>query len=104
MWNSIKQLDVAKADKKDLDAFVVETSSRDKLSLRRFEDLETDVATRVREEVLQTQERWTGLDNRVEENAKQFKHWEKMWEKLAGFVEDLVQKIAELQGAPAGKS
>lgn len=101
MWNSIKQLDAAKADKKDLDCFAVESSGRDKLSTRRLEDLESDVGNRVREEVLRAQERWSDLDGRVEENAKQFRHWERMWEKLAGFVEDLVTKISELQGAAA---
>jgi len=101
MWNSIKQLDTAKADKKELDAYAVENGSKDRLSSRRLEDLESDVGSRVREEVLKTQERWTDLEGRVEENAKQFRHWEKMWEKLATFVEDLVGKIAELQGAAA---
>lgn len=97
VWNSIKQLDTAKADKKDLDAFAVESSSRDRLSVQRVESLEFDISSRVREEVQKTQERWSDLDIRVEESARQFQHWEQMWERLAGYVEDLVARISELQ-------
>merc|ERR1712226_441047 len=104
MWNSIKQLDAAKADKKELDAYAVESSGRDRLSVQRIESLEVDLSSRVREEVQRTQERWSNLDMRVEENAKQFRHWEQMWERLAGYVEDLVVKIQELQGTAAAEA
>lgn len=97
IWNSIKQLDTAKADKKDVDSMALETGNRDKLSARRLEDLETDLGTRSRQETLRMQEKWTELDGKMDESARQFRHWEQMWEKLSGFVEDLVGKISDLQ-------
>merc|ERR1712151_1327318 len=95
---------VAKADKKELDAYAVESGGRDRLSAQRIESLETDLASRVREQVHITQERWSHLEVRVEENVKQFQHWEQMWERLAGYVEDLVVKIQELQGTAAAEA
>merc|ERR1712183_663834 len=70
----------------------------------RIESLEVDLSSRVREEVQRTQERWSNLDMRVDENSKQFRHWEQMWERLAGYVEDLVVKIQELQGTAAAEA
>jgi len=98
IWNSIKQLDTAKADKKDVDSFALETGNRDKLSSRRFDDLEADFASKSRQETLRIQEKWSELDGRLDESGRQFRHWEQMWEKLSGFVEDLVAKIGDLQG------
>eukprot|EP00930_Biecheleria_cincta_P057131 TRINITY_DN43110_c0_g1_i1.p1 TRINITY_DN43110_c0_g1~~TRINITY_DN43110_c0_g1_i1.p1 ORF type:complete len:657 (-),score=171.78 TRINITY_DN43110_c0_g1_i1:140-2110(-) len=99
MWNSIKQLDVAKADKKDVDNFAVETSNRDRQSSRRFEDLQAEITDQLREETLRVQEKCSELDAKVEDSAKQFQHWEQMWERLAGFVEELVMKVGDLQGS-----
>jgi len=99
IWNSIKQLDTAKADKKDVDNFALETLDRDKLSSRKLEDLESDFSMRSRQETLKLQEKWTEYDGRLEESARQFRHWEHMWEKLSGLVEDLVGKIGDLQQA-----
>lgn len=98
IWNSIKQLDTAKADKKDVDSFALETGNRDKLSVRRLEDLEADLASKSRQDTLRVQEKWSELEGRLDESGRQFRHWEQMWEKLSGFVEDLVAKIGDLQG------
>lgn len=98
IWTSIKQLDTAKADKKDVDNFAVETANRDKLSERRLGDLESDLTTKERQDTLRIQEKWNELDGRLDESGRQFRHWEQMWEKLSGFVEDLVVKINDLQG------
>jgi len=98
IWNSIKQLDLAKADKKDVDSFALETGSRDKLSQRRLEDLESDLASKSRTDTLRSQDKLTEIEGRLDESGRQFRHWEQMWEKLSGFVEDLVTKISDLQG------
>lgn len=98
IWNSIKQLDAAKLDKKDMDSFAVETSNRDRQSSRRLEDLQQAVTEKLREETLRVQEKCSELDVKVGDSAKQFHHWEQMWEKLAGFVEELVVKVGDLQG------
>jgi len=97
IWNSIKQLDAAKADKKDMDYFAVESSNRDRFSSRKLEDLQTLVGDKLREETLAVQERCSELDLKVDESAKQFRHWEQMWERLAGFVEELVVKVGDLK-------
>mmetsp|Transcript_63468 Transcript_63468/g.112861 ORF Transcript_63468/g.112861 Transcript_63468/m.112861 type:complete len:645 (-) Transcript_63468:88-2022(-) len=98
IWNSIKQLDAAKADKKEMDSFAVETSNRDRNSNRKLEDLQSLVAQKLHEETQAVQEKCSELDLKVDESAKQFRHWEQMWERLAGFVEDLVVKVGDLQG------
>jgi len=98
IWNSIKQLDTSKADKKDVDGFALETGNRDKLSSRRLEDLESDLGLRTKQDTLRLQEKWTEIDGRLDESGRQFRHWEQMWEKLSGFVEDLVAKIGDMQG------
>lgn len=97
IWNSIKQIDSAKADKKDVDIFAIETGNRDKLTARNLEDLRADITTRSRQDIVQLQEKWNVVDGRLDESARNFRHWEQMWEQLAGFVEDLVSKIGELQ-------
>jgi len=103
IWNSIKQLDTSKADKKDVDGFAVETGNRDKLSSRRLEDLEADITMRSKQETLRSQEKMVEMEGRLDESSRQFRHWEQMWEKLSGFVEDLVGKIGDLQGNSDGK-
>lgn len=97
IWNSIKQLDTSKADKKDVDSFALETGNRDKLSVRRIEDLEADVTMRSKQDTLRLEEKCSELEGRLDESGRQFRHWEQMWEKLSGFVEDLVSKIGDLQ-------
>jgi methyl-accepting chemotaxis protein len=104
IWNSIKQLDTAKADKKDVDTFALETGNRDKLSARRLEDLEADFLSKSRQETIRVQEKWSEMEGRLDESGRQFQHWEQMWEKLSGFVEDLVAKVGDLQGATTMKS
>eukprot|EP00929_Paragymnodinium_shiwhaense_P091101 TRINITY_DN51142_c0_g1_i1.p1 TRINITY_DN51142_c0_g1~~TRINITY_DN51142_c0_g1_i1.p1 ORF type:complete len:675 (+),score=204.25 TRINITY_DN51142_c0_g1_i1:102-2126(+) len=99
MWNSIKQLDSAKADKKDLDAFAVSSNERTDTSVRRIDGLEAEVVEHIKHEVAGVQTRWEHLEATVNDNSKQFGHWEKMWEKLAGYVEDLVTKVSDLQAA-----
>lgn len=96
VWNSIKQLDVAKADKKDVESFALECSNREKLAVRRVDEVEADV-TKKTQDVERTRNRCSQLEERVEAHSRQVTHWEQMWEKLAGYVEDLVAKIAELQ-------
>merc|ERR1719191_2071323 len=103
IWNSIKQLDAAKADKKDVDNFAVENSKRAKRVEQRFEDLESESNTKLQEGVMSMHERLQELGGRVEENSRAFRHWQQMWESLAGFVEDLVAKIAEIQGFDPGR-
>lgn len=103
IWNSIKQLDTAKADKKDVDSFALETGNRDKLSIRRLEDLEADLALKSRQDIISVQEKWNEVEGRLDESGRQFRHWEQMWEKLSGFVEDLVAKIGDLQGSDNNK-
>lgn len=98
IWNSIKQLDTAKADKKDVDNFALETGNRDKLSQRHLEDLEADLDAKSKQTTLRSQEKWSELEGRMDESGRQFRHWEQMWEKLSGFVEDLVAKIGDSQG------
>lgn len=98
LWNSVKQMDAAKADKKDVDSFALETLDRDKLATRRLEDIEQDIALKSKHETLRLQEKWTEFDNRLDESGRQFRHWEQMWEQLSGYVEDLVVKIGDLQG------
>lgn len=97
IWNSIKQIDSAKADKKDVDIFAIETGNRDKLTARNLEDLRADIITKSRQDIVQLQEKWNLVDGRLDESARNFRHWETMWEQLAGFVEDLVNKITDLQ-------
>jgi len=97
IWNSIKQIDSAKADKKDVDMYAIETGNRDKLTARNLEDLRADITTKSRQDIVQLQEKWNLIDGRLDESARNFRHWETMWEQLAGFVEDLVSKIGELQ-------
>merc|ERR1719484_198401 len=53
IWNSIKQLDTAKADKKDVDSFALE-----KLAGRKLEDLEKDFVSKSRQESQKLQEKW----------------------------------------------
>mmetsp|Transcript_56540 Transcript_56540/g.106037 ORF Transcript_56540/g.106037 Transcript_56540/m.106037 type:complete len:626 (-) Transcript_56540:385-2262(-) len=101
IWNSIKQLDVAKADKKDMDSFALETSRREKQSSRRFDDLHSAVTEQLREETLRVHEKCSQLDVKVDESSKQFHHWEQMWEKLAAYVEELVVQVGDLQGTCA---
>merc|ERR1719207_382171 len=90
IWNSIKQLDAAKADKKDLDSFAVENTNQQKRAARKLEDLETEHQNRAEEDKRRNQEKWTELQGKLDDSNKQLRHWEQMWEKLASFVEDLV--------------
>jgi len=99
--NSIKQLDNGKADKKDVDYLALETGNLQKLS-GRLEGLEADFLSIPRQEIHQLQEKWFGMEGRLEECCRQFQHWEHMWEKLSGYVEDLVVKVGELQGPRPG--
>lgn len=101
IWNSIKTLDATKADKKDLDCIAVESSGRERSSARRLEELSAELTVKVREELAGAgafEERWAEVDGRLDETGRQFRHWEQMWDKLAGSVEDLVLKIASIQG------
>ena len=74
IWNSIKQLDAAKADKKDVDNFAVENSKRAKRVEQRFEDLESESNTKLQEGVMSMHERLQELGGRVEENSRAFRH------------------------------
>lgn len=98
IWNSIKQLDAAKADQKEVDMICTENSKKEKRMHDRFDFLESDSATRVSQGVMDIQEKMVEVDNRVKENARNFTHWQEKWDTLAGFVEDLVAKIADIQG------
>jgi len=86
-----------------VDNFAVENSKRAKRVEQRFEDLESESNTKLQEGVMSMQERLQELGGRVEENSRAFRHWQQMWESLAGFVEDLVAKIAEIQGFDPGR-
>jgi len=110
MWNSIKQLDAAKADRKDVDCFSQESTSRERLADTRLQDVERALQERVEKEALaaqenwtSAQEKWTELERKMDESSKQMSQWEQMWEKLAGHVEDLVAKMSQHQVADANK-
>jgi len=121
MWNSIKQLDVAKADRKDVDSLAAEALSREKQAAKKLQDVHVQVTGLVQEEVSRvddkasraaervarvedkTDAKWIELDGKAEDSAKQFQRWEEMWEKLASCVEELVAKTAEIQQNAAGR-
>ncbi|CAD7945356.1 unnamed protein product [Amoebophrya sp. A25] len=95
IWYSIKQLDATKADKKDMEAYALESINREKAS--------------VREEVMSKNEEMRGelgnMQGNVEdigrgfnEQQTQFVNLQQMLGNLASFVEELVVKIAEMQG------
>ncbi|CAE7238274.1 TBP2 [Symbiodinium natans] len=97
IWNSIKHLDAAKADKKDMDTVALETSKRDRQSTRRIEDMQSQITDQLREETLRVQEKCAQLDVKVDESTRQFLHWEQMWERLAAYVEELVKQVGDMQ-------
>jgi len=106
IWNSLKSIDSTKADREYVENFAILSRDKDKLSSRRLEDLEADLATKSRQDVLRVQEKMSEVDTRIDESVKNMRHWEQMWEKLSGLVEDLVTKINDLQGHaadPGGK-
>merc|ERR1711933_95050 len=105
VWNAVKQLDVVKVDKKEIDVFVSETCSKDRLASKRLEDLQSDVSSRrdelsrIQEKFARVQDKCMELDGKVDGSERQITHWEQMWEKLAALVDDLVTKIDDLQRA-----
>ncbi|CAD7958311.1 unnamed protein product [Amoebophrya sp. A120] len=95
IWYSIKQLDATKADKKDMEAYALESINREKAN--------------VRQEVIEKNEEMKGelgsMQGNVEEIGRgfneqqgQFVSLQQMLGNLASFVEELVVKIAEMQG------
>lgn len=98
IWNSIKQLDAAKADKTEMDAMALEGLNKEKLAARRLEDIEADSSSKLSEGVMMMHERWQDLHGKVDENSKQLQTLQQMLGPLASFVEELVAKIAETQG------
>eukprot|EP00927_Polykrikos_kofoidii_P054665 TRINITY_DN49053_c0_g1_i1.p1 TRINITY_DN49053_c0_g1~~TRINITY_DN49053_c0_g1_i1.p1 ORF type:complete len:709 (+),score=144.70 TRINITY_DN49053_c0_g1_i1:95-2128(+) len=97
MWNSIKQLDLAKLDRQALDSIADAAAERERIANRRAEEMEAQIKGTVQEGVLQMQGRCQEIDGKVDESSKQVQHWEQMWEKLANYVEDLVAKMSEVQ-------
>lgn len=101
IWNSLKSIDATKADREYVENFAILSRDKDKLSSRRLEDLEADLAAKSRQDVLRVQEKMSEVDTRIDESVKNMRHWEQMWEKLSGLVEDLVTKINDLQAHAA---
>mmetsp|Transcript_19596 Transcript_19596/g.52683 ORF Transcript_19596/g.52683 Transcript_19596/m.52683 type:complete len:701 (-) Transcript_19596:354-2456(-) len=89
IWSSIKQLDAAKADKTALDAFAMEVTNNVQQTTRKAEDLQTVIGGKVQEETTKFRGE---MDSKIG-------HWETMWSKLAGLVEDLLGKVGDLQAA-----
>eukprot|EP00428_Durinskia_dybowskii_P069353 CAMPEP_0170418458 /NCGR_PEP_ID=MMETSP0117_2-20130122/34273_1 /TAXON_ID=400756 /ORGANISM="Durinskia baltica, Strain CSIRO CS-38" /LENGTH=558 /DNA_ID=CAMNT_0010676737 /DNA_START=8 /DNA_END=1681 /DNA_ORIENTATION=+ len=94
IWSSIKQLDAAKADKATVDAFALEMASTYKVSAKRAEDLQSDIAGKVRDETARVR---SDVDSKLVQ-------WEQMWGKLAELVEDLLTKVTDLQATRGGRS
>jgi len=103
IWNSIKQLDTAKADKKEIDAMALENANRDKLQQRYVDEMKDRMAGQTNDEVNSLTKNFDFLAHRVDENAQQFQTVQQMLGSLAQFVEELVTKIAENQGMDASR-
>jgi len=91
VWSSIKQLDAAKADKTTLDAFVSEVTASQQQSTLKAEDLQAFFQNKVQGTV---QEETLKVRGELDTKAS---HWEQMWGKVAGLVEDLLTKVEALQ-------
>lgn len=87
LWNSLKQLDAAKADKAIMDALALEVSASCESTIRNSEHVHTNLRE---ESIRRAEEMQTRLDAGIG-------HWESMWTKLTGLVEETVSKVAELQ-------
>lgn len=96
-WSAIKQLDAAKADRKEVDALAVENGNRDQHAQVRAKELRDEVSNRMSDETRKVLDRCGELNSRLEENSKTVHHWEQMWEKLSGYVEELVSKVSDLK-------
>eukprot|EP00392_Amoebophrya_sp_AT5.2_P015840 g16061.t1 len=108
IWYSIKQLDATKADKKDMEAYALESINREKTNVRE-EVMQKN--TEIRGELGTMQGRAFGLlyfgvkmgsvdeiGRGFGEQQGQFVNLQQMLGNLASFVEELVVKIAEMQG------
>jgi len=91
IWNSLKQLDAAKADKTTMDAFAVELTASFQRSARSSEEIQA-VGSRARADASRScEELQVKLDGTTN-------HWQAMWDKLAGLMEETIGKVADLQG------
>merc|ERR1740123_1864159 len=95
MWRSIKQLDVAKADKTVVDAFVTEIAATQEATTKRQDELSSECGGKMQEETLEMV--------RQELDSK-FSNWEVMWGKMDALVEDLISKVEDLQNSKGGGS
>lgn len=110
IWNSIKQLDAAKADKKEVDAVALESSNREKIQMRDMEEIKRRTSVEYQPppradggNVEEITKQYEELVSRVDENSAQFKTLQSMLASLASFVEELVGKIAENQGIDSSR-
>lgn len=94
IWNSLKNLDSAKADRKDLDALAVESLARAPC----IEDLQKQVASSMEAASdARCSELGAELHAQSEATSKEIKHWEEMWDKLAGHVEELATQVKHVR-------
>merc|ERR1711988_1783781 len=63
----------------------------------RIDNLQKDFESKNAESIVRLQEKWNQVDGRLDESSRNISHWEQLWGKLAGCVEDLVTKIQDLQ-------
>lgn len=95
IWYSIKQLDATKADKKDMEAYALEQINRERSAIR--EDILERTGV-MREEIATCVGDMETLSQRSQDQGTQFVNCQNMLGNLAGFLEELVLKIAEMQG------
>lgn len=97
MWSSIKQLDAAKLDKRDMDAFTDAAAAKDEDVNRKLQQVQAEVTGMFSQDISRIDSICSELGTRLDSSCKQVQQWEKMWEGLAGHVEELVTKMADLQ-------
>lgn len=90
IWNSLKQLDAAKADKSMMDAFALEVSTSCEQTARGVEEMHALGKGSGEQASYGCQE----LQARLEATTN---HWQAMWEQLTGLLEETVAKVADLQ-------
>ncbi|PHJ21228.1 mediator complex subunit med9 [Cystoisospora suis] len=92
IWTAVKQLDAAKADKRELDAFANEASTRDqtsKLQLKNLESTSNDQHGRLRSQIGE-------MEAKLREVNTMSKTLNYMLGMMMRFMEDVVHKIASM--------
>ncbi|CEM11572.1 unnamed protein product [Vitrella brassicaformis CCMP3155] len=106
IWNSLKQLDVAKADKKELDSYAVEAGDRDKETQGRLDGLEGNIAAAQAE----SQSQLSGVGTRLRdvEGAAQntdnrLRTLNHMLSSLLHFVEEILWRFSNQRIGEGGE-